>query len=665
VRAKKITKKLLPKVTKGKISNEVGQFPVDHYSYSSLVQFSSNPILFKIKYINKDRFDTVMGISAIIGQSFHRAMEVYYGDEDGKTPVNESEAIEFALKAGMEYLEAYNDGFINFTTTIPNKQKAFDLLSFAFNSYVSVKPYDNENETVISIEEKLEEYVDVEWNGKALTLPVKLKGYTDKIVRVGDKLKIVDYKVCSRFSDSDKIDGAKIIQAVQYYLLAYAKYGEQPYSMIFEEVKMTKNSDGTSQVREYEIIFSENSQYFDLYFRLYQDITRALNGEMVYVPNFYAMFDNEVAMIAYIHHLDIEEETAKLLKKHQVDNLTDLLKKEIHKASNMSKLLKAVEKQFVEAKAIDYSKMTNEDKIRTKLLEHGMLLQFDSKIEGSTVDMYRYSPSIGLKMARIRTYADDIEQVLGISGIRVLAPIQGSTLVGFEVPRVERTFPTLPSSKGFELAIGQTIDGRTKYFDIREAPHMLVAGSTGSGKSVFLHSIIKQLIKLPNVELFLMDPKQVELSQYEEDVMEYRHSHSGILASLESLVEEMERRYTVMKKLKIKNISETADFNYKFVIIDEYADLAMKEQTGNTIKLLAQKGRACGIHIILATQRASAKVIDGDIKVNFPTKVVFRMGKVVDSMVMLDESGAEKLLGKGDMLFSNESGIERLQGFNS
>ena len=665
MRAKKITKKLLPKVTKGKISNEVGQFPVDHYSYSSLVQFSSNPILFKIKYINKDRFDTVMGISAIIGQSFHRAMEVYYGDEDGKTPVNESEAIEFALKAGMEYLEAYNDGFINFTTTIPNKQKAFDLLSFAFNSYVSVKPYDNENETVISIEEKLEEYVDVEWNGKALTLPVKLKGYTDKIVRVGDKLKIVDYKVCSRFSDSDKIDGAKIIQAVQYYLLAYAKYGEQPYSMIFEEVKMTKNSDGTSQVREYEIIFSENSQYFDLYFRLYQDITRALNGEMVYVPNFYAMFDNEVAMIAYIHHLDIEEETAKLLKKHQVDNLTDLLKKEIHKASNMSKLLKAVEKQFVEAKAIDYSKMTNEDKIRTKLLEHGMLLQFDSKIEGSTVDMYRYSPSIGLKMARIRTYADDIEQVLGISGIRVLAPIQGSTLVGFEVPRVERTFPTLPSSKGFELAIGQTIDGRTKYFDIREAPHMLVAGSTGSGKSVFLHSIIKQLIKLPNVELFLMDPKQVELSQYEEDVMEYRHSHSGILASLESLVEEMERRYTVMKKLKIKNISETADFNYKFVIIDEYADLAMKEQTGNTIKLLAQKGRACGIHIILATQRASAKVIDGDIKVNFPTKVVFRMGKVVDSMVMLDESGAEKLLGKGDMLFSNESGIERLQGFNS
>ena len=237
--------------------------------------------------------------------------------------------------------------------------------------------------------------------------------------------------------------------------------------------------------------------------------------------------------------------------------------------------------------------------------------------------------------------------------------------MGFEIPRENRYFPALPdTAKGFNLAVGQTIQGETRFFDLREAPHVLVAGSSGSGKSVFLHSMIRQLIKLPNVELHLFDPKQVELFQYEESVTEYKHSPAGIDKGLDDLVAEMERRYTAMKKLGIRNITETADFNYKFVIIDEYADLKMRSQVDNSIKLLGQKGRACGIHLIVATQRASTKVIDGDTKINFPVKVVFRMAKAVDSRVMIDEDGAEKLLGKGDCLFSSDSGVERLQGFN-
>ena len=663
IKVKKLAKVNMPMVSRSSKRSELGDFPVKHFSYSSLVAFTTNPILWKIKYVNGDRFDTATSVSFIIGQAFHTAMEVYYGGGDESVPADESGAIEFALKAGMSFLENYNDGFINFTTTIPNKQKAFDLFTFAFNSYVKAKPYNTEE--VVSIEEKLEEAIDIDWRGERLTLPIPLKGYTDKIVREDGKLKIKDYKATSKFSDPEKIDGAKIIQAVCYYLLVYAKYGEEPYSITFEEIKWTKNADGGPQVREYEIIYSENDQYFDLFFRLYSDIIRAINGEMVYVPNLYAMFDNEVSLISYIHRLDVDEEAAKLMKKHRVDNLTDLLKKEIQKASNMSKLLKTVEKQFVEAKAIDYTKMTNQEKIRTKLLEHGMLLNFDSVIEGATVNLYRYSPSIGLKMARIRNYADDIEQVLGTSGIRVLAPIPGSTLVGFEVPKTDRTFPALPTNKGWELAIGQTIEGTTRYFDIRQAPHMLVAGSTGSGKSVFLHSIIRQIMNIPEADLFPFDPKQVEMAQYEKSVTKYAHDPETIKSELATLCDLMDVRYGMLKSSGKKSIAEAIGMSYIFAIIDEYADLyGRTSETGQLIKRLAQKGRAAGIHVIIATQRASTKVIDGDIKVNFPTKVVFRMGKAVDSVVMLDEPGAEKLLGKGDMLFATEAGIERLQGFN-
>lgn len=658
----KLGKNKLPIVTKN-TKQDIQKFPVDHYSYSSMVQFTTNPILWKIKYVNKDRYETTTGISGVIGQAFHAAMEVYRGGNPGMMPQNGSEAIEFGLKTGMDFLDKYNDGFISFNKTIPNKQKAMEIFAFAFNSYIKEE---NDNGVVtIATEKEICESINVEWKGRKVNLPVKLKGYLDRVVRTKDgKLIIKDYKTCRSFSDPEKIDGSKIIQAITYYFLAYAEYGIEPYSMIYEEVKTSKDDSG-KQLRTYEIVYAENELYFDFFFRLYEDITNALNGQMVYVPNVQTLYDNEVAIISYIHHLDSEVERAKEMKRLKVDNITDVLKKKIQNAGNMRKFLQTVEQQFVTAKNINYSSMTIEEKISTKMMEYGMILSFDSKIEGATVDLYRYMPSIGLKMGRLRGFTADIEQVTGKSGIRVLAPIPNTTLVGFEIPREKRTFPKLPENKGFDLAIGQTTMGETRMFDIRTAPHMLVAGSTGSGKSVFLNSVIKQLISLPNVEMHLFDPKQVELFQYEEFAEEYLHNHQSIGKALEDLVEEMEKRYAKMKKSKVRNIDQMVGMNYKFIIIDEYADLAMNESTARNIQLLAQKGRACGIHIVIATQRASTKIINGDIKINFPVKIVFRMAKEVDSRIMIDESGAEKLLGKGDCLFATESGVERLQAFLS
>jgi hypothetical protein len=693
----------MPKVLKRKAqkdqpSKDKLAFPVDHYSASSFIKFSTNPILFKIEYINRDRFDTAMGASGILGKAFHKGMEVYYAGSDTLIPTNEEEAIEYGMKAGMELIELYNDGFINYTTNIPNKQKLFDLFTFTFQSYIKVMPY--VPDTVLGVEEAMMEEIDVEWRGAQLKLPVKLKGYLDRVDRIDGKLRIRDYKTCYAYSNPDKIDGAKIIQAIIYYLLTYAKYGEEPYSLVFEEVKYSKNADGSTQVRQYEIVFAENELYFDFFFRFYEDITRALNGEQVYVPNVNALFDNEVAIIAYLHRLDDTEETAKLMKKHKVTNVSDLLKKQIQSAGNMRRLMKSIEATFVSAKNLDYDKMTNPEKIKTKLMEHGMMLQFEDLIEGATVDLYRFTPTIGLKMKKLESYTADVEQVLGVAGVRILAPIPGTSFVGFEVPRAVRSFPQLPAGGTFDIAIGETIMGEARRFDIRTAPHLLVAGASGSGKSVFLSGLIRQLSQIPNADLHLFDPKVVELAMHKTDanVVEYESDIVKISESLEGLISTMNARYEQMAKKGVRNIDAMPDLRYKFVIVDEFGDIIASQhidtqtvKTGHTftkgerageeetktttvnlseaversILILAQKGRAAGIHVVIATQRPSTDVIKGTIKANFPAKVVFKTSKQVDSMVVLDEPGAEKLTGKGDMLFAGDTGIERLQGYNT
>lgn len=660
----------MPKVLKHKTkkdsdssSQSPDAFPLSHISASSMRKFSSNPILFKIGYINRDVFETMQNASGVLGKAFHQAMEVYYGGSDTLIPTSESEAIEFGMRSGMDFLEKYNDGFINYSKTIPVKQKLFDLMTFCYQSYIEQTPY--QADTVVAVEDEIVEEIDVEWRGQNVHLPVKLKGYIDKIERVDGLLKLKDYKTCYAYSNPEKIDGAKMLQAVEYYLLAYAKYGEEPYSITFEEIKYTKNSDGTPQVKRYEVVYAENELYFDFYFRFYEDMVRALNGEMVYVPNVDAMYDNEVAIISYIHRLDVSEETAKLMKKHKVDNVGDLLKKQIQSAGNMRKLLKTVEAKFVSAKNLDYSKMKNEQKIQTKMMEHGMMLQFDSKVEGASVDLYRYTPSIGLKMSRLANYAADVEQVLGVAGIRVLAPISGSTMVGFEVPRADRTFPGRPTaSNGFDMAIGQMIDGTPRYFDIRRAPHMLVAGSSGSGKSVWLSGAIEQLSEISNGELYLFDPKIVELAQYEGIAKVYETDPRKINKALAVLVIEMNDRYKKMAAKKVRNIDAMKNIPYKFVVIDEFGDLILSEAVEKSVLQIAQKGRAAGIHLIIATQTPRADIISGAIKANFPIKILFKTAKAVDSRVVMDEAGAEKLLGRGDMLFVGDRGTERLQGYN-
>jgi len=670
-RKSKLAKLTLPTVTKRTSKDDTGlvaefaNFPVPHYSYSSFTKFGSDPFMFKVNYINGDQIETTSSPSNVLGKAMHKALETYLGgNPDVPVPQDDGEAIKIAHQVGLDYLLGYSDGFIGYNTVIASREKLNEKFAFAFFGYIKEFDYRKYVKEVVLVEKMLKHKIEVD--GKVL--PIPLKGSADLVYRDHkDRLIIRDHKITSTYSNPEAIDGAKLIQAAFNYFLVAAETGEVPYSMVYAEFKISKNADNSPQMREFEIVFDDHPLIFEFFYRYYYDVTDALLGKQVFVPNVYAMYDKEVSILAYIHRLDQDEEREKAFKKNKVDNITDFLKKRIQKDGAMKQYLETVSAKFVSAETLNYKNMTTEEKIKMKLAEHGLAVEFHSKVRGNSVELYRYEPSIGLKMSKIASYTKDIEQVVEKSGIRVLAPIRDSGLVGFEIPLDERTFPTAPKARGFEIAIGQTVMGDARRFDIRQAPHMLVAGSSGSGKSVFLNNLINQLLTIPRVELHLFDPKQVELVQFEGEgkVKEYQSHHAAIAISLEALCEEMEERYKEMKAARAKNIEDMPNMRYKFVIIDEFADLGMKTHIGSLIQVLAQKGRACGIHLIIATQRASTRVINGDIKVNFPTRVVLRMSKGVDSRVMLDEDGAEKLLGKGDMLFASDAGIERLQGYSA
>lgn len=682
--------------------------------------------MFKINDLNREQFDTASTANSLLGIAFHKAAETYLGNNQDHVITSEEEAIIAGNKVGLDFIEQTNEGFIKFTDKIKTKEQMKERFVFVFNEFIATRPYTKAKE-IILIEEKIKEFIDVKHNGKQLSLPIALSGRIDVVFREDGKLKIKDYKTTFAFKKKDEIDGEKIIQAVIYYLLVYAYTGEKPYSILFEEYKYTQNQQKKgapkeSQVRTIEFVYEEYDIYFDFFFRLYEDIIKALMGEQVFVPNLQTFFDKEVAIIAYAHRLDENEVVARELKKTKVENITQLLTKKLQKHKNLKQLAKYIEKEFVSSSGVSFKDMKEEQKIQEKLIQHGIMLHFHSKIEGNTVDLYQYEPSVGLKMSKIQQYAADVEQILGKSGVRVLAPIPDTTLVGFEVPRKDRTFVDLPEkTKGFDLHMGVDILGKNITYDLRKAPHLLVAGTTGSGKSVFINGLIIQLNRIKSdVELYLYDPKAVEFTMFEDErnVVEYQSDPIAIQKSLKNIADVMDERYKVLAKAKVRKVEDyTGKMPYMFLVVDEFADLAMQTRDGfidrrycedhapraktldylfstkkklqkheiemiesvascvdceshiypplmETLMRLAQKGRACGIHLILATQRPSTDVITGTVKANFPVKAVFKTAKAIDSQIVLDKNGAEQLQGQGDMLFVTQDKETRLQAFN-
>ena len=344
----------------------------------------------------------------------------------------------------------------------------------------------------------------------------------------------------------------------------------------------------------------------------------------------------------------------------------------------------------------------NKDQIIETLLNYKIEIIKIKATIGPTVTLYEIVPAPGVRISKIKNLEDDIALSLSALGIRIVAPIPGKGTIGIEVPNRKKqmvalrdvlTVPRFTEAKmDLPIALGKTIANEVFVADLAKMPHLLIAGATGQGKSVGINVVLMSLLykKHPSqVKLVLIDPKKVELSPYSKIENHFLGYLPGspepivteterVVGTLNSLCIEMEQRYDLMKRAQCRNIKE---YNQKFVkrrlnpekghafmpyivlVIDEFADLIMT--AGKEIELpigrLAQLARAVGIHLIIATQRPSVNIITGVIKANFPARIAFKVASKIDSRTILDGSGAEQLIGQGDMLLSVGGNIIRLQ----
>lgn len=396
-------------------------------------------------------------------------------------------------------------------------------------------------------------------------------------------------------------------------------------------------------------------------------------------------------------------------EEHSTENLSDKILKDFGEfdptleLSNFRFPTFNLLKQYNESISIDPEELeANKNKIVETLKNYKIGIAEIKATVGPTITLYEIVPEAGIRISKIKNLEDDIALSLSALGIRIIAPIPGKGTIGIEVPNKNATIVSMHSaisSKKFQesrmelpIALGKTIANETFVVDLAKMPHLLMAGATGQGKSVGLNAVLTSLLykKHPaEVKFVLVDPKKVELTLFNKIERHYLaklpDSEDAIITdttkvvhTLNSLCIEMDNRYDLLKSAMVRNIKE---YNQKFkkrklnpndghqflpyivLVIDEFADLIMTagKEVETPIARLAQLARAIGIHLIVATQRPSVNVITGIIKANFPARIAFRVTSKIDSRTILDAGGADQLIGRGDLLYTNGNAITRIQ----
>jgi len=407
---------------------------------------------------------------------------------------------------------------------------------------------------------------------------------------------------------------------------------------------------------------------------------------------------------------DVEIEVEQNVEeKHLEENLSDKLVKDFGEfdptleLGNYTFPTLNLLRDYNETISVDQAELeANKNRIVETLNNYKIGIAKIKATVGPTVTLYEIVPDAGIRISKIKNLEDDIALSLSALGIRIIAPIPGKGTIGIEVPNKKPTMVSMKSvisSAKFQnsemelpIALGKTISNETFVVDLAKMPHLLMAGATGQGKSVGLNAVLTSLLykKHPaEVKFVLVDPKKVELTLFNHIERHYLAKlpdteeaiitdTTKVINTLNSLCIEMDARYDLLKIAMVRNIKE---YNTKFkarklnpenghkylpyivLVIDEFADLIMTagKEVETPIARLAQLARAIGIHLIVATQRPSVNVITGIIKANFPARAAFRVTSKIDSRTILDGSGADQLIGKGDMLFTNGNDVVRLQ----
>lgn len=667
---------------------------IDYWSYSSMSLFLNNPLAFKKKYILRI-YDDISSPSSVVGNAGHKALEMYYKGME----------ISDAIAEGLKTINEKSDMGINYGKT-GSREKMLKDYNQAINFYFQemVTPHE-----ILGVEESITIEADT-ITGERLPLPIKVKIDLPTRNKLGE-IEIIDHKFVGSYTKDGEDNFGKWMQAMFNYHAVLAKYGEAPKRMIFNECKIALNSKenkGMPQIQPYTFEFDGVSD-FATFYKIFNECTEQINlPGYHFLPNPNDIFDGQITFELFRQGtLSVDKPVAV---RHKTEQVTYQEKNYVPSAFDK----------------VENKDLTPEERIRIKLQEFGIPVVTDETHIGPSIIQYTFKPSQGVRMATVSKLDRDLALALEAESLRIEAPIRGKNLIGVEVPNKNRQVIELAEChlhKGTtDIPIGVNVMGETIYKNIADMPHLLIAGATGSGKSVMLNVLITALTKqqsADDLKLVLIDPKQVELASFSRlpHLLKPIVTNSkDAISTLDEAVKTMESRYSALKQKRCRTIEE---FNKKggnmpriVIIIDEFADLMMSDikpsidsmdigrfndnllnilscsktgkltqkATKEAIKItvaqtapptaedsiirIAQKARAVGMHLVLATQRPSADVVTGLIKANIPTKICFMTTSRVNSQIILDENGAEELTGKGDMLFVDTSkpGLQRLQG---
>lgn len=678
------------------MDNLLSQFLISNWSYSKLSQFARNEKAFEMIHIYGQYSKS--SATTIAGQAYHYALDRYFNakmrGEDFDIVSLEMLAFKF-----IEEVQAYKWKVQKTTPTVEEcKQKALKVTTALIKNFFSeIGTYLDDIEQVLYVEIYCEEFLTI--NGVDIPMPCKAK--IDLVVKTkAGKIAIIDHKSKAAFSDEQALRLSIGVQAITYSSCYEAMFGEEVNEVWFIENKYSQNKGGTPQLAPFKIELSDDVKrlYEAL---LYEPLKRMLeavnNPDYVYLINESDTLQDKAeiydfwakTMIAEVDDFNVDPKKKDLVKKRL---------RKIRDASIASINPKVI-KNFRQnaASFIQYdlsnSDMTAQQKIEHVLKVRGAIVSVAHMFNGYSSDTYLLEASAGVKLSSIASYRLDIANALNVSNVRIpkeLTVYEGKAYlpVDFSKERDRDLFFEPADLVGMKLPLGKDNYGNVITWDLdnHTTPNTLICGSAGSGKSVCIKSTLEYAILAGVNDIVILDPK-FEFTDYSlKKGIKVYNEILDIENEMIRLVAEMQQ------KIKSKNTSKT------LVIFDEFADAVsqsrsgtklnvyddvvtghyangmpkMKTQVVDTIKpleenlrMLLQKGRSSGYRVLAGTQRASVKVITGDAKVNFANLISFRVPKAADSMVVLDEAGAEALSGRGDGLMKSpeHKDIVRFQAY--
>lgn len=559
------------------------QMPIDKLSYSALTQLLRNPLIFKLKQI-LGVYDSKMGMSAMIGRSGHEALKFYYGgNKDEPVPIDITERRARAIEIGMDYLDTVDDLYIKYGKT-GCREKMIEDYHKTMQLYFEYEP---EYNNIVMCEERMEAVIK---NHEGQEFPLPAVGVPDLVDECKDGTHdIIDTKFVKSFTNYENEDGEthedyiKIIQAKFLDYLLRATKDIKAKRVIFREIKRTINRDGGPQIRDY-VIPLDHEPYDIIFINLYADVIKFIsNPNTVYLPNLSDPFDGEQAGMLYAQGL-------------LTSDMSDV--EVMHKVKDVA----LVSKKFITSRLdqVQNANLLPEEKIKLRLAEFGIPVEPVGTKVGASVIQYQFKVSAGISMNRFAKHKSDIARAIEAKGeIRILAPIPGTALVGIEVAKEDRTAVALTKShfvpNTLSIPIGVDVHGESVKVHLDQMPHLLIAGTTGSGKSKLITTILTALSKQMPTEMLdfiLIDPKRVELSAFKKDKhlksKKVLYEYEDVVRTLMTLTKTMEERYEELERTSKRDIGEynqrveetkiNEKMPYIVAVVDEFADLIMRSK---------------------------------------------------------------------------------------